>query len=152
MYLLSPFILQNFERILRADPELSGCAIFWPQIAHLSLNKFFCYKPLLLLSSTCLKFLQQIHSYEDAPLFCPKWYIYPIFFFGKLLISFSSDCQPLSLCNISKKNPSSGSSVMMIRNVWLTGYALTGFFRKPVNEPCSFHSCHAYLYMPKVRY
>ena len=151
MYLLSPFILQNFERILRADPELSGCAIFWPQIAHLSLNKFFCYKPLLLLSSTCLKFLQQIHSYEDAPLFCPKWYIYPNFFLENYY-HFHLTVSPFHCATFQKKNPSSGSSVMMIRNVWLTGYALTGFFRKPVNEPCSFHSCHAYLYMPKVRY
>ena len=36
MYLLVPFILQNFKRILRADPELSGCAIFGPKMAHLS--------------------------------------------------------------------------------------------------------------------
>ena len=56
MYLLTPFILQNFKKILRAD--------------------FFWYKPLLLLSSTYWPFslckivkkffLQQIDSYEDA--------------------------------------------------------------------------------------
>ena len=52
MYLLAPFILQNFKKILRADPELWGCAIFRPKMAHLSWTKFFWYKPLLLLSST----------------------------------------------------------------------------------------------------
>ena len=52
MYLLAPFILQNFKKILRADPELWGCAIFGPKMAHLSWTKFFWYKPLLLLSST----------------------------------------------------------------------------------------------------
>ena len=41
MYLLAPSILQNFKKILRADPELSGCAIFRPKMAHLSRKKFF---------------------------------------------------------------------------------------------------------------
>ena len=36
MYLLAPFILQNFKTVLRADPELGGRAIFGPKIAHLS--------------------------------------------------------------------------------------------------------------------
>ena len=30
----APFILQNVEKILRANPELSGCAIFGPKMAH----------------------------------------------------------------------------------------------------------------------
>ena len=41
MYLLAPFILQNFKKILRADPELWGCAIFGPKMAHLSWTKVF---------------------------------------------------------------------------------------------------------------
>ena len=57
MYLLAPFILQNFKKILRADPELWGCAIFGPKMAHLSWTKFFWYKPLLLLSSAYWPFL-----------------------------------------------------------------------------------------------
>ena len=36
MYLLAPFILQNFEKILRDDPELRGCGILAPKMAHLS--------------------------------------------------------------------------------------------------------------------
>ena len=36
MYVLAPFILQNFKKILRAEPELPGCAIFGPKMAHLS--------------------------------------------------------------------------------------------------------------------
>ena len=35
MYLLAPFILQNFKKILRADPELWRCAIFKPKMVHL---------------------------------------------------------------------------------------------------------------------
>ena len=41
MYLLPPLILQNLKKILRADPELSGCAIFGPKMAHLSWTIFF---------------------------------------------------------------------------------------------------------------
>ena len=41
MYLLAPFILQNLTRVLRADPELPGCAIFGHKMAHLSWDIFF---------------------------------------------------------------------------------------------------------------
>ena len=41
MYLLAPFILHNFRKTLTVDPELRGCAIFGPKIAHLSWTKFF---------------------------------------------------------------------------------------------------------------
>ena len=33
--LLAPFILQNFKKILRTNPELWGCAIFGHEMAHL---------------------------------------------------------------------------------------------------------------------
>ena len=48
MYILAPSILQNFLKV----PELWGCAIFGPKIAHLSWTKIFWYKALLLPSST----------------------------------------------------------------------------------------------------
>ena len=57
MNLLAPFILQNFKRILRANPELWGCAFFGPKIPQFVLKIFFRYKPLLLLSSTYWPFL-----------------------------------------------------------------------------------------------
>ena len=41
MYLLAPFILQNFWKILRGNPELSRCAIFGPKMTHLSWTNFF---------------------------------------------------------------------------------------------------------------
>ena len=34
IYLLPPFIVQNFNEILPPDPELWGCAIFGPKMAH----------------------------------------------------------------------------------------------------------------------
>ena len=55
MYLSAPFIWQNFNKIFRANPELWGCAIFRPKMAHLSWTKFFWYKSLLLCTFHCAK-------------------------------------------------------------------------------------------------
>ena len=114
MYLLTPFILQNFLKILRADPELCGCVIFRPKMAHFSRTKSFLNKPLLLLSSPYCsfslckifkKFLQQIQSYEDTSFSRQKWFIHPkqFLFWKKLLMLFSATYWPLSLCKIFKK-------------------------------------------------
>ena len=114
MYLLTPFILQNFLKIVRADPELCGCVIFRPKMAHFSRTKSFLNKPLLLLSSPYCsfslckifkKFLQQIQSYEDTPSSRQKWFIHPkqFLFWKKLLMLFSATYWPLSLCKIFKK-------------------------------------------------
>ena len=100
IYLLAPFILQNFKTILRVDPDLRGCAIFGPKMAHLSWIIFSWYKQLLLLSSTywpfhCAKFKKKSYSEsrvmrmrqfsaQNGP-FAPNKN-----FFGKLLISLSS--------------------------------------------------------------
>ena len=35
IYWLASFIVQNFKKILPADPELWGCAIFGPNVVHL---------------------------------------------------------------------------------------------------------------------
>ena len=51
MYLLALFILQNFQKTLRADSELWRCAIFGPKMVHLPYAKTFWYKPLSILSS-----------------------------------------------------------------------------------------------------
>ena len=67
MYLLTPFIVQNFKKILGANPELWGCAILGPKMTHLSWTKFFWYKPLLLLSSTYWPFsLCKIKKNSDS--------------------------------------------------------------------------------------
>ena len=114
MYLLTPFILQNFLKILRADPELCGCVIFRPKMAHFSRTKSFLNKPLLLLSSPYCsfslckifkKFLQQIQSYEDTSFSRRKWFIHPkqFLFWKKLLMLFSATYWPLSWCKIFNK-------------------------------------------------
>ena len=111
MYLLTPFILQNFKKILRDDPELRGCAIFGPKMTHLSWKKFLCtnhyYFIYLLALFTVQNFkkIQRIQSYEDA-CFGPQMVHLPqtkIFFWKKLLISFSSTYWPFWFCKILKK-------------------------------------------------
>ena len=78
MYLLAPFILQNFKKILRADPELWGCANFRPKMANFSRTNFFWYKPLLLLSSTywpfsLSKILKNYYSRSRVIRMCHFW-------------------------------------------------------------------------------
>ena len=101
MHLLTPFILQNFWKILRADPEL-WCAIFGPKMTHLfwtnrpflaqTIAITFIYLLALSILEHLKKFLQQLQSYDDMPFsgqddpFAPN----KIFFFGKLSTSFSS--------------------------------------------------------------
>ena len=81
MYLSAPFILQNFKKILRADLELWGCAIFKPKMAHLSWTNFFLAQTIIITFLYLLalftvqnfkKFLQWIPSYEDTPFLGPK--------------------------------------------------------------------------------
>ena len=101
MYLLAPFILQNFKKA----PELWACDIFRPKMVHLSWTKFF------LVQTIIITFI----------------YLLALFIVQNL-----------------KKNSSSGSRVMRMRNFWAQNGPFPQmriFFRKPVNEPCFFHSC-----------
>ena len=41
IYLLAPCIVQNLKKILPADPELGGCAIFGPKMVRLPKWEFF---------------------------------------------------------------------------------------------------------------
>ena len=141
MYLLAPFILQNFKKILRADPELWGCAIFGTKMAHLSWTKIllvqtiiitFIYLLALFIVQNLKKFLQWIQSYEDVPFLGPKWSICSkhIFFWKIINIILIYLWAPFIGQNFKEILPADPE---------LWGCAI--FFRKPVNEPCFFHSC-----------
>ena len=102
LYLLPPFIWQNFKRILGADPELSGCTIFGPKMTQLSWINFFGEKTLLLLSSTywpfslCKFFLKKSYHGTRVMRMHHFWALNGPFtpnniFFGKLLKSISSN-------------------------------------------------------------
>ena len=70
------------KKILRADPELWGCAIFRPQMAYLSWTiffgtKYYCYFHMCLLALFIVqnfkKFLRWVQSYEDVPFMGRKY-------------------------------------------------------------------------------
>ena len=39
MHFLAPMIVENFKKLLKADPELWPSVIYWPQMAHLFWKK-----------------------------------------------------------------------------------------------------------------
>ena len=101
MHLLAPFILQNSEKVLRANPELQGCAIFEPKMS-IRPEQFFLVQTIIItfiyhyyyfhhLPFHCTKlkkkFLRWIQSYVDAPFLGPKWSIChkQIFFWKKII-------------------------------------------------------------------
>ena len=99
MYPLALFILQNFEKILRANPELWDVPFSCPKWSicpkqfFLVLTIIITFIYLLALSTVqnLKKLLQQIESYEDVPFLAPKCSICTKQrFCGKLLKSFSS--------------------------------------------------------------
>ena len=86
---------------------------------------------------------EPIQSYEDVPVLGSKWPICPEqnFLWYKPLI-LSSTYWPFSLCKILK-NSSSRSRVMRMHNFCTQNGPFPQmriFFRKPVSEPCFFHS------------
>ena len=100
---IGPFHCAKFKKILTADPELSGCAIFGPKMAHL-LQFFFFF----------LKNINIVLIYLLAPF----------------------------IVQHSKKNLR--SRVKRMCNFWVQNDPFPQiriFFRKPVKEPCFFHSC-----------
>ena len=149
MYLLAPFNLQNFKKA----PELWGCDIFRPKMVHLSWTNFFLVQTIIItfiyllalfIVQNLKKFLQWIQSYEDVPFLGPKWSICSKqMFFWKLLVSLSSTYLPLSLCKILKKfflQIQNYEDAQLLSPKWSMSSNEDFFSRKPVNEPCFFHS------------
>ena len=102
----------------------------------------FIYLLALFIVQNLKKFLPWIQSYEDVPLLGPRWSNCPKKFSGKLLISFPSTYQPLSLGKILKKFfqwIQSYEDVQFSDPKWPIS-PNENFFRKPINKPCLFHS------------
>ena len=134
-----------------------GYCHFRAQNGPLVLNNFFFgtshyyYFHLPIGPFHCAKFKKILTADPElwrCAIFEPKMVYLPqtIFFFGKLLLSFSSTYYPLSLSKIFK-NSSSGSRVIRMRNFW----AQNGPFAKmrifSENLLMSLvSSIHAYLY------
>ena len=144
--LFSSFIPQNFLKV----PELWRCATFRSKMVHLSWTNFFWYKPLLpstywpfSLCKILKKFLQWIQTYEDAPFLEPKWSICPPIFFWKIidiiLIYLLASFILQNLKKILQSDPELwGCAIFGPKIAHFPKWEL---FRKPVNEPCFFHSC-----------
>ena len=91
------------------------------------------------------KNLKQTQSYEDAPFLGPKWSNCPNFFFGKLLISFSSTIGRFHCTKLKKKF---FHWIQSYEHVQFSGPKCPisqneNFFGKPVMSLVSF--IHAYL-------
>ena len=134
LLLLAPFILQildikilDFKNFFKfqSRSRVTRMCHFWAHNGPFVVNKIFLVQTIIITFIHLLdlfivqnfkQFLQQIQSYEDAPFLDPKWSICPKqIFFGKLLISFSSIYQSLSLCKILR-NSSNESRVIRKRN------------------------------------
>ena len=150
---MSSFHSAKFKKTLRVDPELWGCAIFGSKMAHLPWTIFFgtnyCYYFHLPIDPFhCAKFKKILKA--DLELWrCTisgsKMVHFPQanFFLENYFYHFHL---PIGLFHFSKlkKNPSSRSRVMTMCNFWAQNGPFPQmriFFRKPVNEPCFFHSC-----------
>ena len=104
----------------------------------------FIYLLALFIVQNLKKFLQWIQSHEDVPFLGPKWSICSKqMFFWKLLVSLSSTYLPLSLCKILKKfflQIQNYEDAQLLSPKWSMSSNEDFFSRKPVNEPCFFHS------------
>ena len=96
MYLLAPFIPQNFyKKILRVDSELWGYAPFLgPKQPICPEQNFlvqttvitFIYLLTVFIVQNLKKFLQRIQNYDNATFLRPQWSIYPKqMFFWKII-------------------------------------------------------------------
>ena len=119
--------------MLRANPELWCVTTFIYLLAFFIVQNF---KKIL----TANRVMTMRHFWAKNGSFAPK----KSFFWKKLLISFSSTYWPLSLCKILKKflqQIQSYEYVPFLSPKWPIYPNEVFFHRKPVNKPCSFHSC-----------
>ena len=117
MYLLAPFILQKFKKILRADSKFLGpkwhiCPeqIFLVQIIIIT----FIYLLALFTEQNFKKLFQQIQSYEDVQFLDPKRPISPNEIFFRKLVNescFFHSCQSTS--------QKSNSDINLLVKYWL---------------------------------
>ena len=123
-------------------------------MAHLFWTIFFWYKPLLLLSSTywpfhCAKFKKILTADPElwgCTICGPKMVIFHnFFFFFWKIINITLICllAPLIMENLKKNFPADpelwGCTIFGPKMTHFPKWEL--FLRKPLNEPCFFHSC-----------
>ena len=153
MYLLAPSFLQNLKKILRSDPELWDVQFFGPKwpICHeqnfFGTNHYYYFHlPIaLLIVQNLKKFLQRIQSYQDVPFLGKKWPICPqkIFFWKIIIMTLIYLLAPFIVQNFEKPLPADsefwGCTIFRPKRAHFPKWDF--FFKKPLNEPCFFHSC-----------
>ena len=103
----------------------------------------FIYVLALFIVQNLKKFSQRIQSYEDVPFLGPRWSIYPQFIFWKIInIILIYLLTPFIVQNLKKlfRLIQSHEDTQLLAPKWSIS-SNENFFRKPVNEPCFFHSC-----------
>ena len=106
-------------------------------------NEIFMYLLAPFILQNLKKFLQQIQSYENAPFLGPKWFICPKqnFFLEHYSYPSHLPITPFIVQNFKKILPADPGIWCAIFGPKMAQSSNDNFFRKPVNEPCFFHSC-----------
>ena len=147
MYLLLPFILQDFKRTFTADPAGPRWPICPKQIFFGTNHYYFFHLPVG--PFHCAKFTKNCYSRSKVMRMHHFWaqngpFASNNFFFGKLLISFSSlTISPFHYAKFKKKffhQIQSYEDAQYLGPKW-TISPNENFFRKHVKEPCFFHLC-----------
>ena len=112
MYLLAPFNLQKIFKNSQSRSRVMRMCHFWTQNGSFVLNKSFLVQTITItfIYLLALFIVQSLKILTADPMlrmchFCAQNgpFVPNKKFFGKLLMSFSSTYQPLSLCKIFKK-------------------------------------------------
>ena len=132
MYLLAPFILQNFKKFLEPIQ-----IYFLVQTIIIT----FIYLLALFNEQNFKNFLQRIQRYEDAPFLGPKWSICPKFFLEIMNIILIYLLAPSIVQNF-KKILSADPKLWWcaIFGPKMAHFPKWEFFRKSINEPYFFHA------------
>ena len=140
IYILTPFSVQIFKKLLRGDPELWQWTISGSKLVHLPLTRTFLGKLLILFSSTywtlsLCKILKNSYNGSRVIRMCHFWtqnglFVQTNFFFRKtLFLSFMPICIPKECWNLT------GQESLLAIN-WESFFSQAcSFFLQNVKEP-----------------
>ena len=151
---MNPFHCVKFKKHFQSQSRVLGILHFWVRNDPFALNNFFWYKPLLLPSSTYWHFsvckIFKKHSCSRSRVMRTHTFwiqngsFAPIFFLEKIMnIIFIYPLAPFVVINL-KKILKADPGLWRCTIFWVINGSFATiriFFRKPVNNPCSFHSC-----------
>ena len=151
MFLLAPFILQNLKKTFRADQSYEDVSFsspkwpIYPEQNFFGTNHYYYFHLPIgpLHCATFKKIFTADLQLRGCAIFGAKMVHLPQFFFGKKInIIFIYLLAPFIVQNFKNflHRIQSYEDVPFWDPKWST-CPNENFFRKPVNRPCSFHSC-----------